>query len=369
MLVYFGICAMASFAAAIAAALLGVPPAPTFHIAFALGAMPLVFGAMIHFVPVLTRTGEAPAALRYLPLAAQAAGLAAVLALGGSAPYWLLHPAAALAGLAALALVAWIVRRLRDALGSAHPGARWYVAALLALLTALALVPPLAAKPELRGALRLLHLHLNTLGFIGLAALGTLPVLLPTALGRPDPTAATRLRRDLWPAAAGAMALAVGAAYAWPLALLGAVALGLVAWRHLAAWRRSYGLAAIVGDGAAAPLAAATLGLLALLVLGVAHGLRLVEARSAIAAYAALFLLPLVTGALTQLLPVWRHSGAATPQRAALRERLAAGGRGRAVLFLVGGLLAAFGPVAGLPLVTAALLWFALSLARAFARR
>jgi hypothetical protein len=37
------------------------------------------------------------------------------------------------------------------------------------------------------GALRLVHLHLNTLGFIGLTAIGTLHVLMPTVLGKPDP--------------------------------------------------------------------------------------------------------------------------------------------------------------------------------------
>ena len=75
-------------------------------------------------------------------------------------------------------------------LGAPHPGTRWYGAAMLCLFFAVSLVPVWLAKPELRTLLRLFHLHLNPLGFIGLAALGTLPVLLPTALGQPDPQAA-----------------------------------------------------------------------------------------------------------------------------------------------------------------------------------
>jgi hypothetical protein len=372
MLIYLGICAVGAFLAAVAAAFLGVtaagdfiPAAPTVHIAFAGGAMPLVFGAIIHFVPVLTRTGAPHAAIRLLPLPVQLAGLAATLALAGALPWWALHPAATLAALAAMVLAAWIVRRLRATLGAPHPGARWYVAALLALLAALAVVPPLAARPELRAVLRLLHLHLNTLGFIGLAALGTLPVLVPTALGRPEPTTAARLRTDLWPAVAGATLLAIGAAFAWPLALLGALPLAAVAVRHLLAWYRAYGMAAILGDGATAPLAAATLGFLTLLALGMLHGAGLIEARPAIAGYAALFLLPLVTGALTQLLPVWRHPGAATPARAAMRERLAAGGRWRALLFLAGGVLLSLPSTAGMTPVALALLWFGIGLVRA----
>jgi hypothetical protein len=369
MLVYLGICAVLAFLSAGAAALRGVPPAPTFHIAFAVGAMPLVFGAILHFVPVLTRSAGAGAVVRNLPLAAQSAAIVAVLGLAGSLPAWSLHAAATVTAVAALALAAWIVGRQRAALGQPHPGARWYVAALAALLVAVSLVPLWLARPELRGALRLVHLHLNTLGFIGLAALGTLPVLLPTALARPDTLAGQRLASDLPLAVAGVTLAAFGAATEWPLAAAGAVLLAAVALRHLGAWQGVYGLRALVGDGATAPLVAATLGFVLLLAHGIAHGTGSAVARPAIAAFAAGFLLPLVSGALTQLLPVWRHPGADSPQRREMRRLLAGGGWVRGLLFLAAGVLLAFDKNAGYALLAVGLGAFAGALIRAFARR
>lgn len=369
MLVYLGLCAVLAFLSAGAAALRGVPPAPTFHIAFAVGAMPLVFGAILHFVPVLTRSASPGAAMRNLPLAVQSAGIVAVFGLVGSLPSWSLHLAATVTAAAALVLAAWIVGRLRATLGQPHPGARWYVAALAALLVAVALVPLWLGRPELRGALRLVHLHLNTLGFIGLAALGTLPVLLPTALVSPDATAAPRLARDLPLAVAGVALTAIGVATEWPLAAAGAVLLAAVALRHLAVWLGFYGWRALVGDGAAAPLVAATLGFVLLLAHGVGHGSGYTAARPAIAAFAAGFLLPLVSGALTQLLPVWRHPGADSARRREMRRLLAGGGWVRGLLFLGAGVLLALDRNAGYALLAVGLGAFAGALIRAFAQR
>jgi hypothetical protein len=362
MLVYLGICAVLAFIAALTAGHLAVPPAPTFHLAFAAGAMPLIFGAIIHFVPVLTRTGAPVRAILYLPLSVQLAGIVTPLALAGVLPNWSLHAAATLTVLAALVLVVWLARRLRVTLGVPHPGARWYGAALLCLFFAVSLVPVWLAQPELRGALRIFHLHLNTLGFIGLAALGTLPVLLPTVMGRPDPAAARRLRRDLPIAAAGAVLVAAGASGAVWLAYCGAVLLLWVAGRNLLAWQRTFGIAAIVGTGAPAPLAAATLGFVLLLLLGIAHGTGVLPARPAITGFIAAFLLPLVTGALSQLLPVWRHPGRNSSQRRMLQRRLAWGGRLRAVFFLAGGALLALDIVHGWVPVAIALLLFVVAL-------
>lgn len=372
MLVYLGICAVLAFIAALIAAFVAVLPAPTFHVAFAAGALPLIFGAIIHFVPVLTRTGMPSRAIRLLPLPVQFAGVATPLGLAGMLPAWSLHAAATLVAVAALALLIWIGRRLRATLGAPHPGARWYGAALLCLFLAVSIVPVWLALPQLRPLLRLFHLHLNTLGFIGLAALGTLPVLLPTALGRPEASAGERLQRDLPLAAGGAILVAAGAASAPNLpagigvALIGALLLAWTAGRDLRAWLRSFGLRMIVGDGTTAPLAMATAAYVLLLILGVAHGMGWLAARPALAAYVALFLLPLVSGALTQLLPVWRHPGSDSPARRALRLRLARGGRPRALLFCLGGALLAFEVAWGAFLVAAALAGFALSLGSAF---
>jgi len=91
--------------------------------------------------------------------------------------------------------------------------------------------------------------------------------------------------------------------------------------------------------------------------------------RLAVAGFFAGFLLPLVTGALSQLLPVWRYPGPLTPARTLLRERLARHGQLRAVLFLAGGLLLLAGQ--GLGAVPAALgmALFALPLLRGLLAR
>ncbi len=385
MLVYLGICAVLCFAGATAGALTAVLPAPTFtHLAFAAGAMPLVFGAIIHFVPVLTRTATPSRLLHYLPLAVQLAGLLATFGLAGWLPVASLHLAATLAALSALVLVLWIARRLRATLGAPHPGARWYGAALLCLFFAVSLVPVWLAVPGLRGILRLFHLHLNTLGFIGLAALGTLPVLLPTAQGQPDTSAFARLHRDLPLATAGALCVATGSMGVLWLAVIGALLLGWVAMRNLVAWWRIYGTkvgAASSGrfrpdglpaggmkypEAGTAPLASAQAGFVLLLLAGVLHAFGVLAPRAAIESYFALFLLPLVTGALTQLLPVWRYPGPASARREIMRMRLAWGGGLRALLFFSGGALLVFDHAAGRAPVLIGLALFVVLVVRAF---
>lgn len=313
-------------------------PMAAAHVAFAVGIVPLIFGAMLHFVPVLTRGSSPHRLIAALPFVAQLVGVLVVCILQGLLPRWLLHLAATLDLALALVLAIWMLLRARRALGAPHPGWRWYAASLAMLVLALVAVPPLAVglAPV---ALRNFHLHLNTFGFIGLAALGTLPVLLPTALGRPDTQAAHWLRRRLPVALAGILTLAVGAALATPVAIVGSAFLAVVALGLLAHWGRSFGWKILLSDGAAAPLAAAT-GFYGLLQLaGVGHGLRVTSPDGLVAAFAAGFLFPLVTGALTQLLPVWRHPGPQTPVRLEMRRRLARFGGLRALLLPAAGVL------------------------------
>ena len=78
------------------------------------------------------------------------------------------------------------------------------------------------------------------------------------------------------------------------------------------------------------------------------------------------FLLPLVSGALSQLLPVWRYPGRRTAARERMREILVYGGAIRAVLFVAGGVLLAVGMSAGLWFAAAALWLFVYALLRAF---
>ena len=105
---------------------------------------------------------------------------------------------AALIGLAgAGCLAVWVRQRGRRTLGRPHPGVAWYAAALGCLMLALLAILAGLVWPAAYPALRLAHLHLNTLGFIGLSALGTLQVLMPTVLGVQDPDAVQRLRGQL----------------------------------------------------------------------------------------------------------------------------------------------------------------------------
>jgi hypothetical protein len=334
------------------------------HLVFAVGLLPLIFGAITHFVPVLTRSGRAHRAVLRAPLLLQVAGVAAVLHFYGAAGVSVLHGAAGGSLLVALAFSVWLIVRAHRTLGNPHPGWRWYLAAIGLLSCALASVPAMVRWPDAHVQLRLFHLHLNTLGFIGLAAIGTLQVLLPTVLSGPDAEAAWRLRRDLCLFVGGVLAVALGAALWLPLALGGAAALLSISWRLGLAWLRRYGLRAIADDGAAVALSVALLGFVLLIVLGVLHAFRIVGGRDAVPAFVAAFLLPLVTGALSQLLPVWRRPGPHTPARARMRAALVAGGRLRSLLFFGGGVALAFGNPEGLWLVAGGLASFAIGLLR-----
>ena len=80
------------------------------------------------------------------------------------------------------------------------------------------------------------------------------------------------------------------------------------------------------------------LGLVISLIAGLLHGAGLLPTRPSLFAWAAGFLLPLVTGALSQLLPVWRWPGPVIPARGIMRQKLAASGNVRAALFLAAAL-------------------------------
>lgn len=365
-LIYLGCSAIAAFALAIALGFAGAAPAAVAHAAFAIGAMPLIFAAMSHFVPVLTRSGGAEPAVHRLPLVLQAAGVAVVAVLAGWAPGWALH-GALVAGLGATGgFLVWAVRRGRASLGKPHPGLAWYLAALACLALALAAILVGLLWPAAYGALRRVHLHLNTLGFIGLTAIGTLQVLMPTVLGKPDPQAALRLRRQL-PWALGGVACAALAGVARWLSVPAALIIGGVLVHTLWGWWRTWGAALLLGDGAAASLFGAGLGLLTVVLAGGAHGLGWLPGRPAVGGFFVLFLLPLVSGALAQLLPVWRFPGPMSPARATMRARLVRFGALRAALFLAGGGLMLAGFEAAVALPAAGVLLFAAALVAALA--
>ncbi len=315
------------------------------HVAFALGMLPLILAAMSYFVPVLTRSGGAGFAAWAPPVLAWGAGALAVFSFASDFSPLRLALAAVLGGIAALGLGGWTLNRARRMFGPRHRGLDWYLAALAFLLLALLAVALMPLLPAQRNALRLFHLHANLLGFVGLTALGTLQVLLPTCLGQADPGAAVRLRRDFTWAALGALLIAVGASASPPtsasgvgpaLALTGAAIYGWVVLRMLRAWLERFGKALRQMHGAAPSLTAAALGLLGLLGLGVAHGFGWLPARPAVTGFVIAFLLPLVSGAAAHLLPVWLRPGVQGPWHRDLRARLCrwGGARGLALLLL-----------------------------------
>ena len=341
---------------AFAAALLWAPHAgraAALHLILAVGAMPLIFGAMSHFIPVLTRTRTAAAGLLGIPVLALAGGALAVGALSLPELFWGRYAGALLALAAAGALLVW----------SPHPCLAWYEAALACLALALLAILASAVWPQQTIAFYRLHLHLNTLGFVGLTAVSTLAVLLPTVAGRPDPQVGPRLRRDLPWALAGTLLVAVGSAWFGPLAWIGGVLWAVPLLRLGASWLRLYRAEILALHGAAPLLAAALAGLALSMILG---AMNFIPATGAFRAtqpalvFVSGFMLPLVSGAASQLLPVWLRPGVQSSWHAGLRDRLGRYAGVRAGLFCLGGIAAGLGHEWGLLLGAATLIWFLL---------
>ena len=329
-------------------------PQVSAHVAFALGIMPLILAAIAYFVPVLTRSGTPPGWLAIMPLLAWLGGVALLAGFFGAVPLAAASLIAVLlGGTASLALLLWIMRRARNALGKPHPGLDWYLAALAFLILALLAVPLMTLWPEQRAALRLIHLHANLLGFVGLTSIGTLQVLLPTALNRPDATASLRLATDLKFSIAGVTLISLGAAWSTALASVGAVLFLIPLVRMGSRWAAAFPVQIGRLHGAAPSLALATIGLIGLIFAGVGHARGFLEGRAAVAGFVISVLLPLVSGAATQLLPVWLRPGRQGAWHDQLRMSLGRYSGLRALLMVAGGLAFAFGRDEGLWLAAA----------------
>lgn len=337
--------AIACFAASVALMLSGAAaPAAAAHLAFAAGVMPLIFGAMMHFVPVLTRSKPAAPMMRCLPFVMSAAGLLAVAAFVLPEFFRMgIRGGACLALAASLIMATWIARRAKAALGAPHPGLYWYLAAVLCLVLALVAALATAVWADQRSALRVFHLHLNTLGFVGLTAIGTLQVLLPTAVARPDKQASARLRSDLPLAVAGALLVAAGAAWMKPAAYAGMVLLLVPVVRLGTTWGVRLRREVCATHGAAPSLALALSGLAALLLAGAGHANGRLGGTAAIFGFVLAFLLPLVTGAVSQLLPLWLKPGAQTEWHREARATLCRYGGVRGLAFVAAGLSVVLG--------------------------
>ncbi|WP_225860705.1 multicopper oxidase domain-containing protein [Streptomyces triticiradicis] len=225
-----------------------------------------------------------------------------------------------------------LVRMGRGALGGRlAPIADYYRAAAAALLVGAVLGWLLATGrcgPRYYTGLKLAHVHITLLGWIGLPVLGTLFMLWPTVLGVRMAERTTRLARRVLLLTGGGLLTAVAglAAGRRPAAVLGMTlyAAGVVVTGYLFARtpRRSPAVSA-----AAAWMLAAAMGWL---VIGVTADLGLLTARPPAAVQEDLgTLVPVLlvglvaqvlVGALTYLLPVVLSSG--PKERAALRAVL-----------------------------------------------
>lgn len=353
---------------AIAAALpwsLEASRAAALHLILAVGAAPLILGAMSHFIPVLTRTRKAGKGVSTLPLVALAGGMLAMtsFALPGAALGQKLG--AGLMLVASTSLIVWSRSRRGGMLGRPHPCLAWYEAALLCLVLALLAILAAAFWPQYWIALRNLHLHLNTLGFVGLTAFSTLAVLLPTAAGKPDAGAVARLRGDLSWAVLGTCMIAVGAGWVPLLAVLGALVWAVPLVRMAAAWLRLYRDDILAWHGAAPLLAAAFAGFSCSLLVGGAA--TVYPAASPASVFVVGFMPPLITGAATQLLPVWMRPGPQGEWHARMRTQLGRHGGIRALLFCISGIVAGAGHQWGGALGLATLSWFILQAVAALA--
>jgi len=342
-----------------------VPPLIV-HVVMAVGVMPLILGAMIYFTPVLTHSRTPSWPVLLLPLLAFVAG---AMATAGLARWRDLLPLAAGAAIIVVAtLSGWMWRRARRMLGSPHPGLYWYLLALFNLLLGLIAILGAMIWPEHWVSLRRFHLHVNLLGFVGMTAIGTLRVLVPTVAGYTDPDARAQLHHGLYSAVCGTLLIAAGAAWwhwlmwpglvLWLIPLLRFVLSLIWRWREMVwGWHR-----------ATVPLGLAVFGFAFVLLAGVRHAAGWWSPAAMVQFYFFGFLFPLVTGAVSYLLPVWIWPARNTPAYEIAARQLAYGSAARGLLFLSAGVLALTGVAGGTWLAVMTLVLYLLQVAWIFSR-
>jgi hypothetical protein len=314
-----------------------VPTAILLHMIFAVGIIPLIFGAMTYFVPVLTRTGAVSNCELIPPLLAFVAGLLLIVGLWKSNQ--LIPIAAAIDLVAVLWLSRWIQQRRGRCLGSPHPGLRWYQLALLMLLLALSAIVAGYFWPEQWRAFRHFHLHLNLLGFIGFTALSTLRVLLPTSTNISDSHTVMWLSKQwLW-ATPGVLLIAAGSAWYTPAAIVGLVifAIPLLLLAKALLIKQWAGVAKL--HGAAPALAIALSGFGGCLLISGWHIHGLLRGDDLTRLFILLFLLPLVTGAASHLIPLWMTATAQGQTKQYVIQTLGRFSAIRCALYYCSGLL------------------------------
>jgi hypothetical protein len=165
------------------------------------------------------------------------------------------------------------------------------------------------------------------------------------------------LRSDLKWALAGSLALATGQAWLQPLAWLGGALWAWVLGRMWISWVRLYRSRIFGWHGAAPLLAAASTGF------ACALSGTLVGSGAPLSLFLPGFLMPLLAGAASQLLPVWSGPGRSSAWQSQSRQCMTCWNGVRALLFLTTALLALCGyPYSAMPAL-AALVWFGAGLA------
>jgi len=160
----------------------------------------------------------------------------------------------------------------------------------------------------------------------------------------------------------GTLLIAVGAAWFKPLAWLGTLLWVLPILRLGQAWLRLYRTEIRQLHGVAPVLAVALAGFFATLLFGVLHAVGVLLPIDSAHAFILAFLFPLVTGAVSQLLPVWLKPGPQTVWHGQIRQRLQWGGGIRGLMFFGGGLFLAGGWRGGMILAVVALVLFLVQL-------
>jgi len=318
-------------------AIRAVPTAILLHMIFAVGTLPLILGAMTYFVPVLTRTGAPTHRELIPPLVALFGGL--LLTFGLWQDFHLVPLAAAIDLLAVLWLSRWIQQRRILCLGSPHSGLLWYQLALGALSLALLAIIAGYFWPEQWLAFRRFHLHLNLLGFIGITALSTLRVLLPTTTKIHDANSAKWLS-DQWPwMVLGIVVIATGSAWYAPGALIGLLLLAfpLLTLARAMIIQQWHGIHKL--HGAAPALGIALVGFFTCLVVSGAHIHGLLSGTNLTLLYILIFILPLVTGAGSHLIPLWIPAKADGISEVHARQTLGRYSTLRCAAFFTSGLL------------------------------
>jgi len=216
------------------------------HGALVGGVAQMIMGAMLTFVSTLLMTGRDRRDSHPVLFAVMNGGALALVIGFGFRNYQVV----AAAGCIVLAAFLWVARDTwRQARRSVNrpPLNVWYYAlALSALVGGLALGIGMAAQlvqPAWTGSARLVHLHLNLLGFVTVTIVGTVHNLLPTILQQP--LHRPRLARLVFVLLPAGIALLIGgfALSSLPIEFVGgavlATGLCLYAFNLFSTWRMS----------------------------------------------------------------------------------------------------------------------------------